>query len=38
MCIYVPMACDTRNDKDALIEETINHLEQNIKIIKPLWI
>jgi len=32
MYLQVPMVCETRRDKNSLIEETIKHLERNIKI------
>jgi hypothetical protein len=32
MYLQVPMVCNTRKDKNLLIEETIKHLERNIKI------
>lgn len=32
--LQVPMVCNNRKDKNLLIEETIKHLERNIKIKK----
>jgi hypothetical protein len=34
MYLQVPKVCKTRRDKNLLIEETIKHLERNIKIKK----
>ena len=32
MYIQVPKVCKSRMDKNVLIEETIKHLERNIKV------
>jgi|14_taG_2_1085336.scaffolds.fasta_scaffold03335_3 hypothetical protein len=32
MYLQVPKVCKTRSDKNLIIEETIKHLERNIKI------
>lgn len=32
MYLQVPKVCKTREDKNLLIEETVKHLERNIKI------
>lgn len=32
MYLQVPRVCSTRKDKNLLIEETVKHLERNIKI------
>jgi hypothetical protein len=32
MYLQVPKVCKTRSDKNQLIEETLKHLERNIKI------
>jgi hypothetical protein len=32
MYLQVPKVCKTRRDKNLLIEETLKHLERNIKI------